>query len=78
MKNKLTDLNNHLFLQLERLNDEALEGEALQKEIERTKALTQMASSIVSNARIVLDAEKLRQESFSCEAKLPPMLDTDK
>lgn len=34
-RNKLTDLNNHLFEQLERLNDGDLEGEELEKEIKK-------------------------------------------
>lgn len=62
MKNKLTDLNNHLFAQLERLNDESLKGEDLQEEIERSKAVTGVSKEVVANARLVLDAEKHKRE----------------
>lgn len=57
MKNKLSDLNDHLFAQLERLNDEDKTGDALKQEIERSKAITGVAKTVVDNARLVLDAE---------------------
>lgn len=56
MKNRLTDLNNHLFAQLERLGDESLKGEELRTEIERGKAISQVAQNIIGNAKVVLDA----------------------
>ena len=63
MKNRLTDLNNHLFEQLERLNDEDLTEENLSKEIGRAKAMTEIANSIVSNAKVILDASKFLEDS---------------
>lgn len=58
MKNKLVDLNNHLFAQLERLSDEDLTPEELQSEIQRSHAVTSLAKEIISNGRLVLDAQK--------------------
>ncbi len=57
MKNKLIDLNNHLFAQMERLSEEELSGEKLTVEISRSKAITAVASQIISNARLALDAQ---------------------
>ncbi|WP_346236129.1 hypothetical protein ABDK00_017020 [Niabella insulamsoli] len=59
MKNKLSDLNNHLFEQLERLNDNELSGEQLAAEIERAKAMSGIATQIVNGTKVVVDAMKL-------------------
>lgn len=58
MNNKLTDLNNHLFMALERLNDEDINGEKLDSEIKRSKAVTAVAKSITDNAALMLEAKK--------------------
>lgn len=58
MKNKLSDLNNHLFAQLERLGDEALKGDELAREIERSYAITSVAKEVINNGRLVLDAQR--------------------
>lgn len=52
MKNTLADLNNHLFEQLERLNDEDLDHDQLDKEIKRADAMTKVAAQIVQNAEL--------------------------
>lgn len=58
MKNTLSDLNNHLFMTLERLNDEDLCQENLEEEINRSKAIVNVAKAITENASIILDAKK--------------------
>jgi hypothetical protein len=58
MKNRLIDLNNHLFEEIERLNDEELEGDKLDQEIKKSKAITDVAQTIVNNAKLMLDAQK--------------------
>lgn len=62
MKNSLMDLNNHLFAALERLNDESVSGEVLEQEIGRAKAIGDVAVKIIDNARVALEAEKLKAE----------------
>lgn len=77
MRNTLGDLNNHLFMQLERLNDEDIKGEALQEEIVRAKAVSDIAKNIISNAAVVLNAQKMINDGnkINADAKLPKMLE---
>lgn len=50
MKNKISDLNNHLFAQLERLSDEDLKGEELDREVKRADAIVAISEQIVGAA----------------------------
>lgn len=59
MKNKLGDLNNHLFAQLERLSDEEMSLEQIEQEVKRTEAIVSVADQIVGNAELQLKAAKL-------------------
>jgi hypothetical protein len=59
MKNKLTDLNDHLFAQLERLSDEDLTAEQIGLEAERGQAIVAVADQIIRNAGVQLAAARL-------------------
>ena len=74
MRNTLVDLNNHLFEQLERLNDEELTDEQLEKELKRTDAMKDIATQIIANANIVLKATELNMEYSRNEVNVPQML----
>lgn len=52
MRNKLTDLNDYLFEQLERLNDDSLNPEELDKEIKKAEAITNISKNIIDNANL--------------------------
>lgn len=73
MKNKLTDLNNHLFEELERLNDEDLKGDALQEERERAKSIANIAQTIINNGELALKAIK-HYEEYGKKEEMPTIL----
>jgi len=56
MKNKLADLNNHLFAQLERLSEEDMSAEKIEQEGKRTDSIVAVAEQIVRNADLQLKA----------------------
>jgi hypothetical protein len=67
MKNKLSDLHNHLFAELERLGDESLKGETLQEEIGRATAISKIASQTIANGQLALNAIALVNEMQNLE-----------
>lgn len=78
MKTNLQELNNYLFEELERLNDdEELQDDRLEKEIKRSKAITNVAQTIINNASLVLNAKKYCEEMGIENKDIPKMLTSD-
>ena len=63
MNNTLTALNNYLFEELERLNDDSLSPEQLKQ--------------IVNNGKLALSAIRCANECLAPNEKLPPMLEVE-
>lgn len=81
MKNTLTDLNNYLFEALERINDDSLDQENLEKEIKRSETVTKMAKTIIDNGNLALQAKKHLDEygqGDKCEIPLLGITNKDK
>ena len=53
-QNKLSDLNNHLFMQLERLNDDELTEQQTSIEVKKAKAISGIASQIIKSQKWLL------------------------
>ena len=71
MQNKLIDSNNYLFEQLERLNDDSLTMEELDREIKKSKEIVKVSQTIVNNADILLKAKKYFDETGISNEKIP-------
>lgn len=74
MKNKLSDLNDHLFAQIERLSDETMTPEQIDRETKRGKAIAAVADQIVKNAVLQVQAAKLISEKGAIRPLLPSVL----
>lgn len=62
MKNKLSDLRNHLFETIERLKDDEKP-----MEIDRAKAISDVAQAIINSAKVELRAIELSGADVSSE-----------
>lgn len=73
-KNKLGDLNNHLFAQLERLADDDLTAEQIEAEVKRSEAIVSLADQIVGTADLQLKAAKLFADHGSAILPMLPQI----
>jgi hypothetical protein len=75
MKDKLSNLNEHLFAQLERISSEELDADTLKREIERSRAISGIATQIIAGGRLILDAHIAKSEYELRE--LPQVFDSE-
>ena len=57
-KNQLIDLNDALFRQMDRLTSDKLNEQELAREINRSKAVSNLAAQIVQNAKLALEGAR--------------------
>lgn len=88
MKNKISDLRDHMFAALERLGDEKITPEQLKIEIERSKAVAEVGKVIVESAKAeimhakltgsdIQDTKKFLEENIN-GIKRPPAIYSNK
>lgn len=74
MKNTLVDLNNYLFESIERLQDDDLDSEALEKEIKRSEAVQKIAKTIIDNGALAIQAQKMMYDQGVEKTVTMPLL----
>lgn len=60
--NNLSDLNAVLFNQIRNIEKEELSDEELEREIKKSESITKVASVILANAKLALNAQQLFDE----------------
>lgn len=76
MKNTLVDVNNYLFEEIERLNDDSLSDEDLEREMKRADAVTKVAKTIVDNTNLALNIKKhLDEYGQGANYQIPGMIE---
>ncbi|TCP18099.1 hypothetical protein EV693_10364 [Nicoletella semolina] len=70
-KNKLEDLTDHLFMAMERLNEEDLDAEQIQQEATLAKAIVDIGDKIIDVAKVSLEAMKVQSDYLGNSSALP-------
>lgn len=79
MKNTISDLSNYLFEQLERLNDDDLSAEELEKEIRKTDSIVKVSQQIIQTGELAFKTMQ-HMDEFGYNLKprpVPVMLQTE-
>lgn len=74
MKTSLNDLNDYLFEALERLTNDDLTDEELDREIKRNEAIQKTAKTIIENGALALQAKKHLDEYGAGQNIVLPLL----
>ena len=76
---KLDDLNEYLFEELDRITNDDLSEEQLDKEIKRAASVTKIAQTIINNGNLALSAmNAVNEYGFNAknpEKNIPKMLE---
>lgn len=70
VRNKLSDLTNTLFAQLETLDDRDLTTEELKVELQRSKQMVAISGQILQAGQLALNAEKFKEEVGETDAPI--------
>jgi len=73
--NRLSDLNDYMFAEMERLDDDEISPEELEREIRRARAISGVAQSIVANGNLALRAAEFKDQASSTHPDVPKMLE---
>ena len=63
MKNKLTDLNNYLFEQIEKLNDDDMTDSQAILQIKKAEAVSELVKTVIQIETLRLNAIKVAAEN---------------
>lgn len=79
MKANLISLNDTLFEMVERINDDSLKGEKLNEQLVKAKAISDLASNIINNSKLMLDVGKfmVSDQFIESDIKLPKQIAFD-
>ena len=78
MKNTLMDLNNYLFEQIERLNDDYLSDDELERELKKTDSIVKVSEKIIQNGELAFKTMRHMDEyGYGAQRAVPKMLSSE-
>lgn len=78
MKNTLVDLNNYLFEQIERLNDDSLTDDELERELKKTDSIVKVSEKIIQNGELAFKTmQHMDQYGYGTQRSVPKMLSSE-